>query len=113
MFQKARVVALRLSRVCCSTNDVWARLKLAADLPKIHINELHKWIAQPAEAFDSLLFLAQFAEIVLAELQDPFNKFGVQIRITVSGAFESIYEVSIASGQTPKCPKNNLCDKRV
>jgi hypothetical protein len=47
------------------------------DLPKIHVYELHEWIAHPAGRFDYLLFFTKRREISFAEAQYPLNKYGV------------------------------------
>ena len=57
--------------------------------------------------------LHETREMVSTEVQNPLNKSGVQIRIVKAGALETIEEISIASGQTPKSFKKNFGPKRV
>src|ERR1017187_6247856 len=101
----------------CATGGAGTELgrsgKLGTNLPEIHIHELHEGVPGSAGALDAVLFLAKLAEVVSAKAQDLPNECVVGVRVLKTAALESADEISIASGQTPKSPKEDLCHEDV
>lgn len=55
-----------------SARDVF-RGGFVANLPEVHVNQFHEWIANAAARFDSRLFVAQLGDVVEAKPQS--NQF--------------------------------------